>query len=92
MKFIDHKGREWTLTRIQALYLAEGDRIRLMCGWGGLSSTLTVRLLEERGLITLARRSTDPRWTITGLTHLGAEVLKRWRERHQQERAASPAG
>lgn len=81
MKFIDHRGREWTLTRTQALYLAEGDRRRLRYGWGGLRSTLTVRLLEERGLITLGRWDA-PRWEITGLTHAGAALLARWNAKH----------
>jgi DNA-binding HxlR family transcriptional regulator len=88
VKFTDHKGRGWTLTRIQALYLAEASRQQLECGWGGLSSTLTVRLLEERGLITLARSSRRPRWTITSLTHLGRQVLDAWRELNRKERAA----
>lgn len=81
MRFTDRRGREWTLTRTQALYLAEGERRRLRYGWGGLRSTLTVRLLEERGLITLQRWG-DPRWEITGLTHEGAALLARWREAH----------
>jgi hypothetical protein len=81
MRFTDSRGRRWTLTRTQALYLAEGDRRRLRYGWGGLRSTLTVRLLEERGLITLARWD-SPRWEITGLTHLGAEVLAAWNAKH----------
>lgn len=81
MKFTDRRGREWTLTRTQALYLAEGDRRRLRYGWGGLRSTLTVRLLEERGLITLGRWDA-PRWEITGLTHEGAALLARWNAKH----------
>jgi len=44
------------LTRTQLGYL---DAIqwqgRLRRGWGGYSSTLTVRILEERGLVTLQR-------------------------------------
>jgi hypothetical protein len=82
MKFTDHKGREWTLTRTQALYMAEGDRRRLVAGWGGLSSTLTVRLLEERGLATVRWSSRYPRWEITGLTHAGAALLARWNAKH----------
>jgi hypothetical protein len=80
MKFTDHRGRKWTLTRTQALYLAEGDRRRLQCGWGGLSSTLTVRLLEERGLATVRWSSSWPRWEITGLTHDGQKLLACYRE------------
>lgn len=83
MKFTDRKGRPWTLTRVQALYLAEADKRQLECGWGGLRSTLVVRLLEERGLITLQRdRAPSPTWTITSLTKRGAEVLAEWQQRN----------
>jgi hypothetical protein len=83
VKFTDGKGREWTLTRVAALYLAEGRRRRLVYGWGGLRSTLTVRLLEERGLITLARsHDPDRRWEITGLTRAGEALLDRWNAKH----------
>lgn len=81
MIYTDSRGRRQTLGRTQALYLAEGDRRHLTYGWGGLRSTITVRLLEERGLITLARDGTL-RWTVTGLTHLGRTVLDRWRTLH----------
>lgn len=87
MRFTDRKGRQWTLTRVQALYLAEGARQQLDCGWGGMSSTLTVRLLEERGLITLDRHGrAGASWSITGLTHLGQQVLDRWRETREVAR------
>lgn len=83
MRYTDRRGRRQSLTRVQALYLAEADKRRLECGWGGLRSTLVVRLLEERGLIELQRASSpQPSWTITGLTRRGAEVLDQWRERN----------
>ncbi len=42
------------LTKTQASYLRViGDRHRLLKGWGGYGSTLTVRILEERGFIRL---------------------------------------
>lgn len=84
MKFTDQWGRRWTLTHIQAHYLAEADKRQLEYGWGGFRSTLVVRLLEERGLITLQRgTSPAPSWTITGLTRRGAEVLAKWRRRKE---------
>lgn len=84
MRFADSRGRVWTMTRTAALYLAEGDRRRLVYGWGGLRSTLTVRLLEERGLITVRWSSTYPRWEITGLTHHGQKILAEWKEKHPE--------
>lgn len=90
MRFTDSRGRKRTLGRTQALYLAEGDQRRLVCGWGGLSSTVTVRLLEERGLITLARSPAYPRWTITGLTRLGQAVLERWQTLHTERPVGPP--
>lgn len=45
-------------------------------GWGGLRSTLVVRLLRERGLLTLDDRRTP--WRTTGLTRLGKQVLDQW--------------
>lgn len=81
MKFTDRRGREWTLTRTQARYLTEADRRRLHYGWGGYRATLTVRLLEERGLATV-RWWDAPRWEITGLTTDGEALLKRWKEAH----------
>lgn len=90
MRFTDHKGREWTLTRTQALYLAEGDRRRLRYGWGGLRSTLTVRLLEERGLITLRREWGETGWEITGLTHDGQKLLARWNAKHNPTPEPTP--
>ncbi len=85
MKFTDRKGRQWTLTRIQALYLTEASKRPLAYGWGGYRSTLVVRLLEERGLITV-RHSVEPdrRWTITDLTTRGGGVLADWQRATEQ--------
>jgi hypothetical protein len=42
------------LTKTQRRYLQLiGDRGRLRRGWGGYGSTLTVRILEERGYLRL---------------------------------------
>lgn len=43
------------LTKTQVDYLRAMEFGHLTQGWGGYNSTLTVRLLEERGLIRLAR-------------------------------------
>lgn len=46
--------RSLRLTRTQRQYLTDmAFRGRLVCGWGGMSSTRTVRVLEERGLCAL---------------------------------------
>lgn len=84
MQFQDRRGRTWTLTRVQAIYLAEGDRQHLECGWGGMRSTLVVRLLEERGLATVRWSAVSPRWTITSLTKHGESVLAAWRARNTE--------
>ncbi|MFI1194169.1 hypothetical protein ACH4T9_13040 [Micromonospora sp. NPDC020750] len=82
MRYTDNKGRARTLTPVQALYLSTAHtRHQIDAGWGGLSSTLTVRLLRERGLITLDDLLYKP-WRITGLTKLGGELLARWNERN----------
>lgn len=88
MRYLDNKGRRQTLTREQSTYLAT-TRLHggFDCGWGGLANTRTVRLLEERGLITLQRGVAGhwPRWRVTGLTRLGETILDRWRERTIQQ-------
>lgn len=86
MKFQDARGRACTLTPVQAIYLQTADLHGFDCGWGGLRSTLTVRILEERGLITLVHvgllvPGRDPRWRVRSLTTLGEDVLARWRAR-----------
>lgn len=83
MRYTDSHGRAQRLTPEQAHYLHTA-RIRggFDCGWGGLSSTRTVRLLEERGLITLRdNRTSWPRWRVTGLNILGETVLDAWQTR-----------
>ncbi|MCM6779097.1 hypothetical protein NDR87_37065 [Nocardia sp. CDC159] len=82
IQYEDSRGRPQRLTYTQWRYLDEVDRRgRLEYGWGGYTSTLTVRLLRERGLITVADRwqRTESgglvlRWEISGLTKLGARV------------------
>ncbi len=83
MRYVDSRGRKQTLTSEQATYLDVAcSRGGFDRGWGGLSSTLTVRLLEERGLLTLRENRTGyPRWRVTSATKLGGEVLARWKER-----------
>jgi hypothetical protein len=84
VRYTDGRGRRQRLTREQVNYLLT-VRLRggLDCGWGGLSATRTVRLLEERGLITLQRGTPGswPRWRVTSLTRLGESVAERWVER-----------
>ena len=83
MKYTDSKSRAQVLTFSQFCYLERADRGGFDAGWGGMDSTLTVRLMEERGLITLRRNGSGsyPRWRVTGATKLGAEVLGRWKAR-----------
>lgn len=79
MRYTDTKGRKQTLTAEQATYLQEASRREFERGWGGLSSTLTVRLLHERGLIVLNDLLYSP-WRVTDITPLGEQVLARWKE------------
>lgn len=84
MRYTDTKGRTWTLTRQQAVWLESADQGGFWRGWGGMSSTLAMRLLRERGLLLVTEYPTDPRrWKVTGLTALGREVLARWSTRGQ---------
>ncbi len=54
------------MTKTQRFYLDESVmRGRLVKGWGGLKSTLTVRILEERGYIRLRDHSQG--WKATPL-------------------------
>jgi hypothetical protein len=63
------------LTRTQRRYLTEMlYRGTLQCGYGGLRSTLTVRLLEERGLALVKQPPNGPRWTAQ-LTEAGRAAL-----------------
>lgn len=85
MRYADGRGRPQRLTATQAVYLGAAVlQGRLVCGWGGLSSTLTVRLMEERGLVTVRydRRDTSRRWEITSITPLGQNLAERWRARN----------
>lgn len=75
--YVDSRGRRQRLTPEQANYLDAGQR-GFTQGWGGLSSTLTVRILRERGLILLDDRTTP--WRVTRLTTLGEQVLQSWRD------------
>lgn len=86
VSYQDSHGIRRKLTRVQWVYLYEvWHRGRLEYGWGGLRSTLTVRVLEERGLIVLTRNSFAKdhrgrwveRWTVSGLTKCGQEVAER---------------
>lgn len=63
------------LTRTQSHYLdAMRWTGRLQCGWGGLSSTLTVRVLAERGLCSL--REFGPADWEAKITTAGRETLE----------------
>ena len=63
------------LTAVQRRYLEvmEG-RDRLKCGWGGYRSTVTVRILEERGLCTL--REWGPSDWDASITNAGREAIR----------------
>lgn len=76
MRYTDRRGTPQTLTFTQWVYLVTADRGGFEQGWGGLRSTLTVRLLRERGLIELDDRTAP--WRVTGLTKFGSEVLEQW--------------
>lgn len=69
------------VTRIQLMYLKEArNRGHFAYGWGGYKSTRTVRLLQERGYITISDRHCAAGaglWCVTSLTAKGAEVLER---------------
>ncbi|MEV2222772.1 hypothetical protein AB0E01_23180 [Nocardia vinacea] len=83
VRYQDRRGQMHRLTAEQWHYLdTAAGRHGFEYGWGGLRSTLTVRILEERGLITLDRRhyerdsrgSIVDRWKVTGLSALGRAV------------------
>ena len=78
MTYADSRGRRRVLTREQVTYLRVAHR-GYDRGWGGLKSTLTARLLRERGLITLDDMlHRDRGWRVTGRTPLGDDVLDKW--------------
>ncbi len=86
MQYRDADDRPRTLSFAQFVYLDTAEsKGGFDCGWGGLDNTRTVRLLEERGLLQLRRGYGRQRWRVTGLTHLGREVLEEWKERKRDE-------
>lgn len=77
MRYRDTRGRHQTLTFAQWVYLRTAEqRGGFERGWGGLDSTLVVRLLRERGLIELDDRRQP--WRVTAVTAAGRKVLERW--------------
>ena len=61
------------LTKTQRSYLTAMEYGTLQSGWGGHGSTLTVRILEERGLCTL-REFGPGKWEAR-ITNAGREIL-----------------
>lgn len=85
MRYTDHRGVRRTMTPEQANYLDVASR-GFDRGWGGLSSTRTVRILHYRGLIVLDEFLYRNRgWRVTGRTHLGDQVIEQWLERAAAE-------
>ena len=78
MRYTDSRNRKRILTFPQWVYLTEAGR-GFEQGWGGLDSTLVVRLLRERGLIHLDDRATHRPWRVTGRTALGDTLIEQWR-------------
>lgn len=78
MRYTDGRNREQTLTFPQWVYLDAAGR-GFEQGWGGMRSTLVVRLLRERGLIMLDDRVSYAPWRVTGRTALGDQVIEQWR-------------
>jgi hypothetical protein len=82
MRYRDQHGRPQDLTAEQAIYLDTAGQ-GFSRGWGGLKATLTVRLLAQRDLITLTEyrftRPGEPRWTVTGRTKRGDQVMEAWK-------------
>lgn len=76
LTYVDSRGRHQILTRTQSRYLDLANR-GFDFGWGGYRSTLTVRLLRERGLIVLDELLNKP-WRVTGRTKLGDQVIEAW--------------
>lgn len=85
MRYTDAGGQRRILTADQAVYLDTAWR-QFDRGWGGLSSTLTVRLLHARGLLLLDDfLYRDRGWRVVGRTRLGEQVIDEWRRRAQRE-------
>lgn len=81
MRYTDQMGRKRTLTWEQWVYLGAARVRGFERSWGGLSSTQTVRILSERGLIRLDDMWYPHRpWRVYGLTKLGEQVLARWND------------
>lgn len=89
MRYVDARQRGQTLTWVQWVYLDTAGR-GFDCGWGGLASTGTVRLLNERGLIQLldyGAYSGVGRWRVARRTALGETVLAEWCRRRDARSA-----
>lgn len=76
LRYTDVKGNRQTLTAEQHTYLVAADR-GFDFGWGGLRSTLVVRILRERGLISVDDLLYKP-WRVQGRTTLGDLVVQAW--------------
>lgn len=69
---VPRKGYRQTKTQLAYLRMIE-ERGSLRKGWGGYSSILTLRILEDRGLIRLIEHGSGV-WTAS-LTVAGREAL-----------------
>lgn len=80
VRFRDRYGHEHRLTAVQWHYLrAAHSAVNFVCGSGGLSSTVTVRMLHQLGLLKLRLNAPGPgvaRWEVLGLTSLGYAVYR----------------
>jgi hypothetical protein len=84
LAYTDITGRRRRLTFTQYVYLdAVVLRDWLPQGWGGLSSTRTLRILAERGLLALSDDAPHYRFRATAL---GDEVHRAWND------SGDPAG
>lgn len=84
MRYTDARGQRRTLTFVQWVYLDSAGR-GFRRGWGGLTSTLVVRLLRERGLIVLDDFGGTSEWRVTGRQKLGDQLIEQWRERQERD-------
>ena len=81
MQYTDVRGRPQTLTWVQWVYLDTARKYKFERGWGGLDSTRTIRILNERGLLDYRDGFGSRPWQVTGLTRFGVEILERWHAR-----------